>query len=62
MSVPADILDQPERLAKPLAGSVVFHTLVFAGVLFSSWVGAKARDSWGTPNSVPGGSMTINVV
>lgn len=57
-----DILDQTESLRNPLLGSTALHVGVFAAVFLSTVIGGGKRDSWGDPNSLGGGSVSINAV
>jgi protein TonB len=57
-----DILDQPEPLGKPLAGSVALHISVGAALLISAWIGHGSRVQWGDVNGGGMGSVAVNVV
>jgi protein TonB len=57
-----DILDQPEPLGKPLAGSVALHLSVGAAVLLSAWIGRHVPVQWGDINGGGMGSVAVNVV
>jgi protein TonB len=57
-----DILDQPEPLGKPLAGSVALHISVGAAVLLSAWIGRHVPVQWGDINGGGMGSVAVNVV
>jgi protein TonB len=57
----ADILDQPEQLKRPLAGSVALHLSVFAAAALVSWIGSRPGNSWGSPTP-SAGSFSIGVV
>src|SRR5207248_8820352 len=56
-----DILDQPERLGKPLLGSVVLHVAVFAAILAASLASSRSTENWGSING-GGGSVGVSVV
>lgn len=56
-----DILDEPEPMRKPLAGSVALHVSVFGAVLLSTAIASRPHETWGSLN--PGGGVVgINVV
>lgn len=58
-----DLLDQPERLSKPLFGSIFLH-FSMAGVLLAygyGWIG-NAPPQWGDPNGGGIGSVAVNTV
>ncbi len=57
-----DILDQPEPLGKPLAGSVALHLSVGAALLLSAWIGRHVPVQWGDINGGGMGSVAVNVV
>jgi len=57
----ADILDQPEQLKGPLAGSLVLHVSMFAAGLLLSWWSGRPGNSWGSPTP-SAGSFSIGVV
>src|SRR5579862_1426323 len=57
----ADILDQPEQLKRPLAGSLILHVSAFAAAAMMSWLGSRPGNSWGSPNP-SAGSFSIGVV
>ena len=62
MSAHVDILDEKERLRKPLLGSVALHVTLAALLLVASLLRGRG-DLWGSPNAGGGaGSMTVNVV
>ena len=56
-----DILDQPEQLKRPLAGSLVLHVSVFAAATLASWIASRPGNSWGSPTP-SAGSFGISVV
>jgi protein TonB len=62
MTAHTDILDQPEPLGKPLAGSVALHVSVAVAVLLSTWVGRGRPVEWGDINGGGMGSVAVNVV
>jgi protein TonB len=57
-----DILDQPEPLGKPLAGSVALHISVVAAMLLSTWIGRRVPVQWGDINGGGMGSVAVSVV
>jgi TonB family protein len=58
----ADILDRPESLGLPLAGSVALHAAGVAALVLWGVVLTGHRDMWGEANSGGPGSIAINVV
>jgi protein TonB len=62
MTPHTDILDQPEPLGKPLAGSVALHLSVAAAMLMSAWIGRRLPVQWGDINGGGTGSVAVNVV
>ena len=56
-----NILEQPESLKRPLAGSVALHASIAAAILLSSWLGGQ-RDYWGDRHPGGGSAMVVNVV
>jgi protein TonB len=62
MTPHVDILEQPERLRKPLLASLVLHAGAFAGALAFTLAGGGARQPFGSPNSGGPGSVAVNVV
>jgi protein TonB len=62
MTPHADILDQPERLKGPLAGSIILHVSIAAAVLAYTWIGPGKRELWGDVNGGGIGSVAVNVV
>jgi hypothetical protein len=62
MTPHTDILDQPEPLGKPLAGSVALHISVAAAMLISAWIGRRAPVQWGDINGGGMGSVAVSVV
>jgi len=62
MTPHTDILDQPEPLGKPLAGSVALHISVAAALLISTWIGRRLPAQWGDINGGGMGSVAVNVV
>jgi protein TonB len=61
MAPHVDILDQPEPLKRPLAGSLVLHVSVFSAILLYSVLEGR-REYWGDRNPGGGSSMVVNVV
>ena len=62
MAEHVDILEQPEQLGKPLAGSLALHVGAVAAVLLFSWASNRLHETWGDLNSGGPGSVAINVV
>jgi protein TonB len=62
MAPHTDILDQPEPLGIPLAGSVALHLSVAAALLLSAWVGRHQPVQWGDLNGGGMGSVAVSVV
>lgn len=62
MPARADILDQPERLGKPLAGSLILHVSFAALVLTGGWITEHKAEQWGTLDGGGIGSVAVNVV
>jgi len=60
MAPHVDILEQPESLKTPLAGSLVLHASVAAVVILYSLTGGR-HEYWGS-NTPGGGSVMINMV
>jgi periplasmic protein TonB len=56
-----DILDEPEPLKGPLAGSVVLHVSVALALALVSMISGR-REYWGDRNSGGGSAMIVNVV
>ncbi len=61
MAPHVDILDQPEQLRRPFAGSLVLHVSVFAALTWYSVLSGR-REYWGDRNPGGGSSMVVNVV
>ncbi len=57
-----DILDVRESLARPFAGSLAAHALVFGTVALYGALTGAVRERWGDPNSLGGGSVGITPV
>jgi protein TonB len=57
-----DILAERERLRSPLLGSIALHFAVVAAGVLSGYISNRAREIWGDPNSLGGGSVTITPV
>src|SRR4051794_24346497 len=62
MSPHVDILDQPERLAPSLLGSLVFHVLLVFAIAALGWVQSRNTLSMGDPNGGRLGAVTVNPV
>lgn len=58
----SDILDERERLRNPLLGSLLLHGALLTAGLVSGYIANRAREIWGDPNSLGGGSVTITPV
>ncbi len=56
-----DILDEPEPLKGPLAGSIALHISVALALTLVSVIGGR-REYWGDRNSGGGSAMIVNVV
>lgn len=61
MAPHVDILDQPESLSRPLAGSLALHISLAAAMVVFSLVGGR-REFWGDRNAGGGSAMLINTV
>ncbi len=61
MSVHPDILDDEERLRRPLAGSLALHVGVVGALTLFSWWSNRGRIQFGDPNAM-GGSVGITPV
>src|SRR6186713_2159957 len=57
-----DILDQPERLGKSFAGSIVFHVALVGAVAAAGWVESRNKISLGDPNGGRFGAVAVNPV
>jgi TonB family protein len=57
-----DILSQQDSLTRPLAASLAAHALFFASVFAYTVIGPRARELWGDPNALGGGSVAITPV
>jgi protein TonB len=62
MPARADILDQTERLGKPLAGSLILHVSFAALVLTGGWITQHRAEQWGSLDGGGMGSVAVNVV
>jgi periplasmic protein TonB len=59
----AYILDERDKMRRPLAGSLALHALVCAVVISAPLIGRMGRrEPWGDPNAGVGGSVMVNVV
>jgi len=58
----ADILDQPERLGKSFAGSILFHVALVGAVAAAGWIESRDKISLGDPNGGHFGAVAINPV
>jgi protein TonB len=62
MASHADILDQPDRLAKPFWGSVFLHIAIAAVLLSYGWVANRSTVQWGDPHGGGMGSVAVTPV
>jgi protein TonB len=62
VTAPHDLLDQKERLSGPFAGSLALHAGLVGMVAVYMWADAGPRVSWGSPDSLGGGSTAITPV
>jgi periplasmic protein TonB len=62
MASHADIMDQPERLARPFWGSLFLHVSVAAIILYTVWVGDKSTPLFGDPHGGGFGSVAVTPV
>ena len=58
----ADYFEQPERIGRPLLGSIAFHGLLVAAMLATGWVQNRDRITLGDPNGGRFGSVAVNPV
>ena len=49
----ADYFEQPERIGRPLLGSIAFHGLLVGAMLATGWVQNRDRITLGDPNPPP---------
>jgi len=61
MAAHVDILDEQERLKRPLVGSLALHFSVAAAVMVISMTSGR-REYWGDATPGGGSSMVVNVV
>lgn len=57
-----DILEDRESFRKPLYGSIALHGTVVLAIALQTIVGSRAREQWGSPNALGGGSVGITPV
>jgi protein TonB len=57
-----DILAERDSLRLPLTGSIALHAAIAASIVLYGAVRGGGRVSWGDPNSLGGGSFSVNVV
>jgi len=62
MQQPADVLDIRDDLRRPFYISLALHSVVLGAVLVSAWWANRARDTFGDPNSLGGGSVAVTPV
>src|SRR5437588_10127825 len=62
MSGHANILDQPEHLGRPLAGSLVLHVSIAVVLLGYTWAANKGVEKWGDPGGGGMGAVSVNTV
>ena len=60
MSQHVDILEQPERLSRPLMGSLVLHISIAAALLTYTWVSNQTVKTWGDPGGGGMGAVAVN--
>ncbi len=57
-----DILDQPERLSRPLVGSLFLHISIAAFLVSYNWIASRTPVKWGDPNGGGIGAVAVNAV
>jgi protein TonB len=57
-----DILEERESLKKPFVGSLALHGTVALVLVLQGVAGSRARELWGNPNGLGGGSVGITPV
>lgn len=57
-----DILEQPDRLSRWLAGSVVLHLGLAGGLIGLTVAGSHITEHWGSPTGGGWGAVTVNPV
>jgi len=62
MQQPADVLDLRDELRRPFYFSLALHSFVLGGLIFSGWWASRARDTFGDPNALGGGSVAVTPV
>ena len=62
MAAHVDILEQPESLSKPLAGSLFLHVSIAAVLLGYTWVANRSPEKWGDPGGGGMGAVAVNTV
>lgn len=62
MPAHVDILEEPERLRKPLLGSIALHASVFALLAFGALIRGRAPEIWGRPDAFGGGAIGVTAV
>ena len=62
MTAHIDILEERVSLRKPLVGSLALHGTVALVLVLQGIAGSRARELWGNPNGLGGGSVGITPV
>ncbi|HBY64634.1 MAG TPA: hypothetical protein DEH78_32850 [Solibacterales bacterium] len=62
MAARHDILDEREALARPLAGSVLFHLALAGAAVLATWLSERGRVLMGDPNSFGGTGVLVTPV
>jgi protein TonB len=62
MMAHVNTLDQPERLGRPLAGSVFLHIGVAAVLIGYTWTVSKKPENWGEKGGGGFGAVAVNAV
>jgi protein TonB len=62
MTSHGNLLDQPERLARPFWGSMFLHVSVAAAMLSYAWIGNRPPVQWGDPHGGGIGSVAVTPV
>ncbi|MDX2152195.1 MAG: TonB family protein [Bryobacteraceae bacterium] len=57
-----DILDEREALARPLAGSILFHAALAGAAVLATWLSERGRVQMGDPNSFGGTGVLVTPV
>jgi protein TonB len=62
MSSHADILEQPEPLARPFWGSMFLHVGIAAAILAYGWISSKSPVKWGDEHGGGFGAVAVTAV